>query len=62
MPVSIIRLKSYKNISLGIALEAGVELVWLLDDDNVPQEGCLEALQEKYKHRRQHVQANQLAV
>jgi GT2 family glycosyltransferase len=49
-----------KGISVAHAQEA--ELIWLLDDDSLPQENCLEILLDAYKTAIARVSSDRLAV
>ena len=44
------------------AIDAGAELVWLLDDDNEPVEGCLARLMEAYADEARTTPCDRLAV
>lgn len=52
------------GFSAGIrrAVELGAEYIWLLDDDNVPEPGCLDALMSAYERLRRKVSVDRLAV
>lgn len=52
------------GFSAGIrrAVELGTEYIWLLDDDNVPEPGCLDALMSAYERLRRKVSVDRLAV
>jgi GT2 family glycosyltransferase len=55
---------SARGCSAGIAqaMEAGAELIWLLDDDNKPTDGALSVLLAEYTRLRAKRAADQLAV
>jgi len=44
------------------AMDLGAKYIWLLDDDNLPGTGCLEALLSAYNHLRKKHSTDHLAV
>lgn len=55
---------SARGFKAGIsrAMEVGAEYIWLLDDDNRPKSGCLDALLSTYRRLRLDLSADCLAV